>query len=117
MAKYDVAIAGGGPGGAYAAKTAADLGLKTIFFERARKAGEKNSSGCGLGQRWWRDFPEVMDKVVKLPSYREIHFCYFKVTDVDDRLITTISTARTRRFGQPPRGRWARLGTRMQSSR
>jgi flavin-dependent dehydrogenase len=70
MSRYDVAIAGGGPGGAYAAKTAGELGLKTVFFERGRKAGEKNSSGCGLGQRWWRDFPEEMEEIVKLPSYR-----------------------------------------------
>ncbi len=96
MAHYDVAIVGGGPGGAYAAKTAAEQGLKTVFFERGRVAGEKNSSGCGLGQRWWRDFPEIMEKVVDLPSYREINGCYFKITDEDDRLITTISTARTK---------------------
>lgn len=97
MAKYDVAIAGGGPGGAYAAKTAAGLGLKTIFFERARKSGEKNASGCGLGQRWWRDFPLVMEDVTELESYRAIHFCYFKITDEDDNLITTVSTARTKK--------------------
>ncbi len=97
MEKYDVAIAGGGPGGAYAAKTAAELGLKTIFFERARKAGEKNASGCGLGQRWWRDFPLIMEEIVELDSYREIHFCYFKITDEDDDLITTISTANTKK--------------------
>ena len=97
MAKYDVAIAGGGPGGAFAAKTAAEMGLKTIFFERARTVGEKNSSGCGLGQRWWRDFPEIIEKVTELPSYREVHFAVFKITDEDDRLVTTISTARTRR--------------------
>lgn len=96
MEKYDVAIAGGGPGGAFAAKTAAEMGLKTIFFERARKIGEKNSSGCGLGQRWWRDFPAIMEKITTLPSYREIHFCYFKITDEEDRLVTTISTARTK---------------------
>ncbi len=96
MARYDVAIVGGGPGGAYAAKTAAELGLKTVFFERSRTAGEKNASGCGLGQRWWRDFPELMEKIVELPSYREIYGCYFKITDEDDRLITTISTARTK---------------------
>jgi electron transfer flavoprotein-quinone oxidoreductase len=96
MAKYDVAIAGGGPGGAYAARTAAGLGLKTIFFERARKPGEKNASGCGLGQRWWRDFPSIMEEITELDSYREIHFCYFKITDEDDNLITTISTAKTK---------------------
>jgi len=95
MKRYDVAIVGGGPGGAYAAKTAAELGLKTIFFERARKAGEKNSSGCGLGQRWWRDLPEVMEKIVQLPSYRKIQGCYFKITDEEDRLVTTISTSLT----------------------
>ena len=97
MEKYDVAIAGGGPGGAYAAKTAAELGLKTVFFERARKAGEKNSSGCGLGQRWWRDFPEEMERIVKLPSYREIEFCVFKITDEDDHLTATVSTGFTRK--------------------
>ena len=97
MTQYDVAIAGGGPGGAYAAKTAAELGLKTVFFERARNSGEKNASGCGLGQRWWRDFPLIMEEITELESYREIHFCYFKITDEDDRLITTISTANTKR--------------------
>lgn len=96
MSKYDVAIAGGGPGGACAARRAADLGLNTVFFERGRKPGEKNASGCGLGQRWWRDFPLIMDEVTELDSYREIHFCYFKITDENDNLVTTISTAKTR---------------------
>ncbi|MBU0994936.1 MAG: NAD(P)/FAD-dependent oxidoreductase [Proteobacteria bacterium] len=97
MAKYDVAIAGAGPGGSYAAKTAAELGLKTVFFERSRKVGEKNASGCGLGQRWWRDFPEIMEKVEKLPSYRDIHSCIFKIVDEDDNLVTTISTTKTKK--------------------
>lgn len=97
MATYDVAIAGAGPGGSYAAKTAAELGLKTVFFERSRKVGEKNSSGCGLGQRWWRDFPEVMERIEKLPSYREIHSCIFKITDEDDNVVTTISTTKTKK--------------------
>ncbi len=97
MPKYSIAVVGGGPGGSYAAKTAAELGLKTIFFERAGKVGEKNASGCGLGQRWWRDFPEIMEEVEKLPSYRDIQFCYFKITDEDDRLVTTVSTARTKK--------------------
>jgi flavin-dependent dehydrogenase len=53
---YDVIVVGGGPGGSMAAKVAAELGLSTIFFERGRKPGEKNASGCGLGPRLWRDF-------------------------------------------------------------
>ena len=96
MQKYDVCIVGGGPGGSMAAKVAAESGLKTVFFERSRVAGEKNSSGCGLGQRWWRDFPEVMETVSHLPSHREITHCFFKLTDEDDRLITSLGTGRTK---------------------
>lgn len=44
MTKYDVAVVGAGPGGSMAAKTAAEKGLRTIFFERGKKPGEKNSS-------------------------------------------------------------------------
>jgi digeranylgeranylglycerophospholipid reductase len=96
MGKYDVAIVGGGPGGSFAAKTAAEMGLKAVFFERASKSGEKNASGCGLGQRWWKDFPELMEQIEKLPSYREITFCHFKITDEEDQMVTTISTTRTK---------------------
>lgn len=72
MKSYDVIIVGGGPGGSVAAKFAAEKGLKTIFFERGRKSGEKNSSGCGLGPRMWRDFPEMMKELTpdKCPSMR-----------------------------------------------
>ncbi|MFX1582274.1 MAG: NAD(P)/FAD-dependent oxidoreductase [Promethearchaeota archaeon] len=56
MKEYDIVIVGAGPGGSTAAKEAAEKGLKTIFFERGRKPGEKNSSGCGLGPRLWREF-------------------------------------------------------------
>ena len=72
MYKYDVIIVGAGPGGSMAAKTAAELGLKTIFFERGRKPGEKNSSGCGLGPRMWRRYPEMMRNLTseECPSLR-----------------------------------------------
>ncbi|NVM29136.1 MAG: NAD(P)/FAD-dependent oxidoreductase [Candidatus Helarchaeota archaeon] len=60
MTEYDIVIVGAGPGGSVAAKVAAENGLKAIFFERGRKPGEKNSSGCGLGPRMWREFPEMM---------------------------------------------------------
>ena len=73
MQTYDVIIVGAGPGGSMAAKTAAENGLNTIFFERGRKPGEKNSSGCGLGPRMFRDFPELMKELTtdKCPSMRE----------------------------------------------
>ena len=63
MTEYDVLIVGAGPGGSVAAKVAAENGLKTVFFERGRKPGEKNSSGCGLGPRMWREFPELMEQL------------------------------------------------------
>ncbi|MFW9888286.1 MAG: FAD-dependent oxidoreductase [Candidatus Thorarchaeota archaeon] len=69
--KYDVVIVGAGPGGSIAAKEAAEKGLKTIFFERGRKPGEKNSSGCGLGPRMWLDF-DIMKELTPegCPSMR-----------------------------------------------
>jgi flavin-dependent dehydrogenase len=86
MEKWDVAVVGGGPGGSYAAKTAAEAGLKTVFFERGRAPGEKNSSGCGLGQRWWRDFPELMEKLQNLPSARKVEMVVINLVDENDRL-------------------------------
>jgi flavin-dependent dehydrogenase len=86
MEKWDVVVVGGGPGGSYAAKTAAEKGLKTVFFERGRKPGEKNSSGCGLGQRWWRDFPDVMEAVTKMPSYRKVEMVVISLVDEHGRL-------------------------------
>ncbi|MFX1461324.1 MAG: NAD(P)/FAD-dependent oxidoreductase, partial [Promethearchaeota archaeon] len=72
MKTYEIIIVGAGPGGSMAAKTAAENGLKTIFFERGRKPGEKNSSGCGLGPRMWKDFPSMMKNLTpeKCPSLR-----------------------------------------------
>jgi len=86
MEKWDVVVVGGGPGGSYAAKTAAEAGLKTVFFERGRKPGEKNSSGCGLGQRWWRDFPKLMEQLQELPSVRKIEMVVINLIDEHDRL-------------------------------
>lgn len=71
MADYDVVIVGAGPGGSIAAMQAASLGLKTVFFERGRRPGEKNSSGCGLGPRMWRDFKFMKDLTPEVcPSMR-----------------------------------------------
>ncbi len=86
MEEFDVVVVGAGPGGSMAAKTAADSGLKTVFFERGRKPGEKNSSGCGLGQRWWRDYPELMEKIRKLPSARLVEMVVINLLDENDRL-------------------------------
>jgi len=72
LKEYDLIAVGGGPGGAMTAKIAAEKGLKTIVFERGRKSGEKNSSGCGLGPRMFRDFPEMMKELTPdvCPSMR-----------------------------------------------
>lgn len=86
MERWDVAIVGAGPGGSYAARTAAELGLKTVFFERGRMPSEKNSSGCGLGQRWWRDFQQEMEDITRMPSYRKIEMVLINLIDEENRL-------------------------------
>jgi flavin-dependent dehydrogenase len=93
MKDYDVVVVGAGPGGSYAAKTAAELGLKTVFFERGSAPGVKNSSGCGLGTRWWRDFPEIMSKLPEMPSYRKADMIVIKVVDEENRLRLVYGTS------------------------
>lgn len=68
MKKYDLIIVGGGPGGSVAAKTAAESGLKTIFFERGTVPGEKNVSGTGLSPKCFRDFDFMRE--MRLPHER-----------------------------------------------
>ncbi|MSQ29508.1 MAG: dihydrolipoyl dehydrogenase [Dehalococcoidia bacterium] len=46
MAAYDLAVIGGGPGGYVAAIRAAQLGLKTVLFERDRLGGLCLNWGC-----------------------------------------------------------------------
>ena len=103
MEKWDVVVVGGGPGGSYAAKTAAQKGLRTVFLERGREPGEKNSSGAGLGTRWWRDFPEIMEKLPQLPSYRRIDMIVIKVVDEENRLRLVQGTTGSDRDGS----RWS----------
>jgi flavin-dependent dehydrogenase len=71
MKKCDVVIVGAGPAGSTAAKECAERGLKAVVIERGRKPGEKNSSGCGLGPRMWRDF-DIMKELTpeRCPSMR-----------------------------------------------
>nr|MDO8114774.1 NAD(P)/FAD-dependent oxidoreductase [Candidatus Sigynarchaeota archaeon] len=66
--KVDVLVVGAGPGGSIAAKTAAEKGLKTIFFERGAQPGDKAASGCGLPPRMWREFDFMKD--LDIPSYK-----------------------------------------------
>jgi len=56
MIEYDLIIVGAGPGGSTAAKFAAEKGLKTIIFERAKVPGQKNCSGTALSPKVFRDF-------------------------------------------------------------
>ncbi len=71
MKTYDVVVVGAGPGGSMAAMQSTNHGLKVIFFERGRRPGEKNSSGCGLGPRMWLDFNFMKDFTPEVcPSMR-----------------------------------------------
>ena len=97
MNTYDIIIVGAGPGGSMSAKTAAELGLKTIFFERGRKPGEKNSSGTGLGPRMFRDFPEIMKQLTpdECPSMREGKYQRSYFVDKDDKVGAILVTTPT----------------------
>ncbi|MFX1571749.1 MAG: NAD(P)/FAD-dependent oxidoreductase [Promethearchaeota archaeon] len=108
MKKYDLIIVGAGPGGSVAAKTAAERGLKTIFFERGRKPGEKNSSGCGLGPRMFRDFPEMMNELTpeKCPSMREGRAARNYFINKDDIVAGYIMTRPTESVSYEPAKRW-----------
>jgi electron transfer flavoprotein-quinone oxidoreductase len=85
-AKYDVVVVGAGPGGSLAAKTASEMGLKTLLIERGRKPGEKASSGCGLPPRMWRDFAfmKEMDIASVKIKYQSLHMLD---ENLDDRFM------------------------------
>ncbi|MHA1147456.1 MAG: NAD(P)/FAD-dependent oxidoreductase [Promethearchaeota archaeon] len=108
MNLYDLIIVGGGPGGAMAAKTAAEKGLKTIFFERGRKPGEKNASGCGLGPRLWRDFPETMKQLTneKCPSLRMGIYTRNYFIDKNDDMVGMIVNKPTESVTYEPAKSW-----------
>lgn len=92
MKNYDIVIVGGGPGGSMCAKIAAEKGLKAIFFERGRKPGEKNSSGCGLGPRMFRDWPDMMKELTpdKCPSLRAGKYARNYLVNKDDEVAAMI---------------------------
>lgn len=95
MSNYDIIIVGGGPGGAMAGMRAAEKGLKVVFFERGRKPGEKNSSGCGLGPRMWRAWPDLMKQLTpeKCPNLRAGKFARNYLVDADG-IVSTMILAR-----------------------
>lgn len=82
MKKYDLIVVGGGPGGSVAAKTACELGLKTIFFERGAVPGEKNVSGTGLSPKCFRDFDFM--RQMDLPHERVATMATLHLSDDDN---------------------------------
>ena len=103
MKTFDVIVVGGGPGGSMAAKVAAELGLSTIFFERGRKPGEKNASGCGLGPRLWRDFEFMKDLNSDVcPSLRPGTAIRHYFIDKDDEMAGMLVTKPTKSVGYEP---------------
>ncbi len=110
MNDYDIVIVGAGPAGSTAAKEAAEKGLKTIFFERGRKPGEKNSSGCGLGPRMWRDF-DIMKEIGPdvCPSIREGRAARNYFVDEDGKVTGYIMTTPTASVTYEPAKSWITL--------
>jgi len=110
MKEYDIVIVGAGPGGSTAAKEAAEKGLKTIFFERGRKPGEKNSSGTGLGPRLWREF-DIMKEINSedCPSIREGRAARNYMVDNDGKVTGYIMTTPTESVTYEPAKSWITL--------
>ncbi|MHA1278556.1 MAG: NAD(P)/FAD-dependent oxidoreductase [Candidatus Helarchaeota archaeon] len=108
MKTCDVIIVGSGPGGSMAAKVAAEKGLKTVFFERGRKSGEKNSSGCGLGPRLWRDFPEMMKRLIPevAPSMRPGGMARNYFINKDDKVVGMVMARPTESVQYEPAKSW-----------
>ncbi len=108
MNSYDIVVVGGGPGGSMAAKVAAEKGLKVIFFERGRKPGEKNSSGCGLGPRMWRKWPNMMKELTpdKCPSLREGRYARNYLVDKDGEVSAMILARPTKSVTYEPAKRF-----------
>jgi len=110
MQTWDVIVVGGGPGGAMAARTAAASGLDTLLFERGRRAGEKNVSGCGLGPRLWRDFPFMEDLTREVcPSLREGVAVRNYFVDRQDRVAGMIMSRPTESVGYEPARRFVTM--------
>ena len=110
MKEYDIIIVGAGPGGSTAAKEAAEKGLKTIFFERGRKPGNKNSSGTGLGPRLWREF-DIMKEINSedCPSIREGRAARNYMVDSDGKVTGYIMTTPTESVTYEPAKSWITL--------
>ncbi len=110
MNEYDIVIVGAGPGGSTAAKEAAEKGLKTIFFERGRKPGNKNSSGTGLGPRLWREF-DFMKEINSddCPSIREGRAARNYMIDNDGKVTGYIMTTPTASVEYEPAKSWITL--------
>ncbi len=89
MKKYDLIVVGGGPGGSIAAKTAAELGLKTIVLERGTRPGEKNVSGTGLSPKCFRDFDFMRE--MKLPRMRKATMATLHLSDERDLELSAFS--------------------------
>ncbi|MFX1580093.1 MAG: FAD-dependent monooxygenase [Promethearchaeota archaeon] len=110
MNEYDIVVVGAGPGGSTAAKEAAEKGFKTIFFERGRTPGEKNSSGCGLGPRLWREF-DIMKEINSedCPSIREGRAARNYMVDSEGKVTGYIMTTPTSSVEYEPAKSWITL--------
>jgi len=99
MRKYDLIVVGAGPGGSVAAKTAAELGMKTIMFERGNVPGEKNVSGTGISPKAFRDFDFM--KKMKLPHTRVATMATLHLCEDENRELASFSFSPSARAPYP----------------
>ncbi len=101
---YDVIVVGAGPGGAVAAKTAAEKGLKTLLIERGEYPGQKSVGGEFLPISIFEEFPWMREG----PVQRRVNRWVFFLPSGDEA--TEIRYSRRQEYGytvhRPEWDRW-----------
>nr|MDO8084656.1 FAD-dependent oxidoreductase [Candidatus Sigynarchaeum springense] len=97
----DVIVVGGGPGGLSFAMHAAKKGLKVLVLERGEAIGDKNSSGCALSPKCWRDLP-FMDRFFAEVPHRIGKLAAMHFIDSNRQETSSVSYSPSKRFAPYP---------------
>ncbi|MEX2681908.1 MAG: FAD-dependent oxidoreductase [Candidatus Sigynarchaeota archaeon] len=98
---YDVIVVGGGPGGLSFAMHAARKGLKVLVLERGEAIGDKNSSGCALSPKCWRDLP-FMERFFAEVPHRLGKSAAMHFIDENGQETSSLSYSASKRFAPYP---------------
>nr|MDO8114475.1 FAD-dependent oxidoreductase [Candidatus Sigynarchaeota archaeon] len=94
---FDIIVVGAGPAGLSCGIHAAEKGLKVLVLERAEAIGDKNSSGCALSPKCWRDFL-FMSRLIDEVPHRATTLATMHFIDDQRRETSSISYSASKRF-------------------